>query len=339
MLTAVELIKDRINANTLQNVLDYYRTPKVHIHNSSLRACCPIHGGDNPTAFVWKEESGLWYCHTGCQTGGDIFDFVARMEGLETERNFKRIVYLTAELMGLNITDMELGERSKEHVKEMRNWLRYMMDKEKVKINPPFDLSKLGENIDAIDFRGLGKEVVEHFDIKINKTFNRFLVPIKDKSGIIVGATMRAIDDHKIKWLHKPDNIKTNYILYNMDKVVGDTCKIVEGASDVINLYYIGVEDAVAQFGTSLGEEQVDLVLERYVDVYLLGDGDRAGRIGVLKNIEKLYKKTNLMVYDLPDGVDPGDLTKEQFDELTPIHPYIYVQKYSDLAKELKILR
>ena len=38
---------------------------------------CPIHGGDNPTAFSWVKNKGYWRCFTHkCERdGADIFDF------------------------------------------------------------------------------------------------------------------------------------------------------------------------------------------------------------------------------------------------------------------------
>lgn len=43
---------------------------------------CPIHGGDNPTAFVVTLSKGLWHCFTGCNTGGDVVELVRRARRL-----------------------------------------------------------------------------------------------------------------------------------------------------------------------------------------------------------------------------------------------------------------
>ena len=32
---------------------------------------CPLHRGDNPTAFCVDRSRDLWYCFTRCSTGGD----------------------------------------------------------------------------------------------------------------------------------------------------------------------------------------------------------------------------------------------------------------------------
>lgn len=48
------------------------------------RSTCPLHGGDNPTAFRVYEESGKqrWICYTGGCGGGDLIDFVRAWQNL-----------------------------------------------------------------------------------------------------------------------------------------------------------------------------------------------------------------------------------------------------------------
>ena len=48
---------------------------------NTWRTACPLHGGDNETAFVvypGRDGRQRWHCFTGCQTGGDALDFVMR---------------------------------------------------------------------------------------------------------------------------------------------------------------------------------------------------------------------------------------------------------------------
>jgi DNA primase len=56
------------------------RSGKVH------QSACPLHGGDNPTAFnIYVDDDcrQRWHCFTGCQAGGDAIDFVQRWKGLD----------------------------------------------------------------------------------------------------------------------------------------------------------------------------------------------------------------------------------------------------------------
>lgn len=48
-----------------------YRGPKG-------RGCCPIHQGDNPQAFSFDLERGVWTCHAGCG-GGGIVDLARKL--------------------------------------------------------------------------------------------------------------------------------------------------------------------------------------------------------------------------------------------------------------------
>jgi len=49
------------------------------------RCACPLHGGENETAFsiFHKEGKDYWKCHTGDCGGGDVITFVQRWQGLD----------------------------------------------------------------------------------------------------------------------------------------------------------------------------------------------------------------------------------------------------------------
>ena len=80
-------IKSLVNMNM---VLDRYG-----IALNKGRAPCPIHNGDNPTAFSVSNCGQFWTCHTGCGTG-DIFSFVEKHEGIDTAAAKLRIMEMFA---------------------------------------------------------------------------------------------------------------------------------------------------------------------------------------------------------------------------------------------------
>ena len=43
---------------------------------------CPLHEGENPSAFVVDLSKNLWYCFTGCRAGGDVVELTRRLLGL-----------------------------------------------------------------------------------------------------------------------------------------------------------------------------------------------------------------------------------------------------------------
>jgi 5S rRNA maturation endonuclease (ribonuclease M5) len=70
-----------------------------------LRGTCPLHKGDNPTAFViYTDPNGhtRWHCHTKCDAGGDAIDFVQRWQGLD----FMGAVKYLAETLHLDLADL-----------------------------------------------------------------------------------------------------------------------------------------------------------------------------------------------------------------------------------------
>ncbi|MCP4287120.1 MAG: hypothetical protein GY792_22190, partial [Gammaproteobacteria bacterium] len=41
---------------------------------------CPVHGGDNPNAFVINLSKNIWHCFTQCNAGGDVVALVRRLD-------------------------------------------------------------------------------------------------------------------------------------------------------------------------------------------------------------------------------------------------------------------
>jgi len=51
------------------------------------RCACPIHGGDNKSAFSVSGDKQSWKCHTKCDEGGDIFTLVEKLESLSSSES------------------------------------------------------------------------------------------------------------------------------------------------------------------------------------------------------------------------------------------------------------
>jgi len=70
---------DAIRAQlTVDEVLEHYDL-------EATPTCCPLHGGDNPTAFkMYPDDPSRWHCFTRCEEGerdGDVIDLIQRLEG------------------------------------------------------------------------------------------------------------------------------------------------------------------------------------------------------------------------------------------------------------------
>ena len=66
---------------------------KYGVAYAGKRIACPIHGGDNKSAFDVDNDLTMWNCHTKCG-GGDIFTFVEKMDGLTNPQAKVRIMEL-----------------------------------------------------------------------------------------------------------------------------------------------------------------------------------------------------------------------------------------------------
>jgi len=55
---------------------------------SGYHSHCPIHKGDNPTAFsVWEEDGKTrWHCFTGSCGGGDLIDYIIARDNVDFKR-------------------------------------------------------------------------------------------------------------------------------------------------------------------------------------------------------------------------------------------------------------
>ena len=103
-MSAVEIIKANLD---VEKILEHYNAKGIAHYGDFIRCCCPIHNGDNPTAFVMNTEKGLWSCKTNDCGDGDIFTLVEKMEDM----NFPQAVQKVAEILGIDINDMVIVQR------------------------------------------------------------------------------------------------------------------------------------------------------------------------------------------------------------------------------------
>ena len=70
-------------AVTMEQVLTHYELhDRFTRSGDSLSGPCPIHGGSNPTQFRVSTSKNVWNCFGDCQGGGNVLDFVCRMENI-----------------------------------------------------------------------------------------------------------------------------------------------------------------------------------------------------------------------------------------------------------------
>src|SRR6266702_4900316 len=66
---------------TMEQLLEHYGLlDRFKGSGDSLTGPCPIHKGENPTQFRVSISKNIWNCFSECKRGGNVLDFIARME-------------------------------------------------------------------------------------------------------------------------------------------------------------------------------------------------------------------------------------------------------------------
>ncbi len=338
----VEEVKNRCD---IANVISEYMPIKQS--GSNYKGLCPFHGEKTPSFHISSSKQ-IYKCF-GCGEGGDVINFVMKMENLD----FIDAVKLLANKYGIEINtnmneeDKLRMEKSKKyqdiHLEAARFYFANLLKGK----NPGYDyLRKRGLDDKTIKKFGLGysqKSWNELMDYLLSKGYdkqdlvqcglvnhkaegnkyydrfrNRVMFPIFDYRGNVIGFGGRVLDDSLPKYLNSPDSLIFNkrYNLYGLNfsrkNIVDRTIILVEGYMDLISLFQYGVRNVVATLGTALTDQQGNLI-KRYADTAIISyDSDEAGIKATLRAIEILSKiGINVKVINLKDCKDPDEFVRK----------------------------
>lgn len=158
------------------------------------------------------------------------------------------------------------------------------------------------------------------------KLYDRFrgrvMFPFLSISGKVVGFSGRLMvkNDKVGKYVNSPTSLiyeKHNELfgLYQAKQAISknNSCYLVEGQMDVIQLVQSGIENVVASGGTALTINQIRLIHRFTENIVLLYDGDKAGIKAALRGIDMMLEEgINVHVILLPEGEDPDSFAKSR---------------------------
>ena len=338
----IEEIKSRCD---IANVISSYINIKQS--GANYKGLCPFHGEKTPSFYI-NTSKQIYKCF-GCGEGGDVINFVMRIENLD----FMDAVKLLANRCGIEInthvdeSTKERMEKSKKfqdiHVEAARFYFSNLIKSK----NPGYEyLRKRGLDDKIIKKFGLGYSLdswnsLMNYLISIgyknedliecglfgyksetkkiyDKFRNRVMFPIFDYRGNVIGFGGRVLDDSLPKYLNSPDTLIFNkrQNLYGLNfarKEIKDRSVIlVEGYMDLISLYQYGIKNVVATLGTALTDGQGSLI-KRYADTVIISyDSDEAGIKATLRAIEILNKlDINVKVLNLKECKDPDEFIRK----------------------------
>jgi len=342
-MSAIDEVKQKID---IAEVIGQYAALKKAGRN--LTALCPFHSEKHPSFFVYPEQQS-WHCFGACNTGGDVFAFVMKKEGLD----FGEALRLLARRVGVTLPSKMEPEGKKEEKEEFykaneaaalyfHNLLlnspaaakaKSYIEKRGLSASTIADF-QLGFSLDSWDAlklylleRGHSEKTLLTAGLLVEaengKTHDRFrgklMFPIREIRGRVTGFGARVLDDSLPKYVNSPQTptFDKSGTLYGIDRAAAvirkrDAAIIMEGYMDVIMAHQNGVTNAVASMGTAITETQVNILKKLSRNLILSLDSDAAGEEAMLRTVgfENIIN-AEIRIIELPEGKDPDEVIKE----------------------------
>ena len=362
-------IKTRLKVSTVVS-----KTVNLKKRGKEIVGLSPFKTEKTPS-FTVNDEKEFYHCFATSEHG-NIFDFVMKTQNLkfgeavkslanlagmrpytfskqdeEREKNWQEycsIYNQYVEFYHDEILKNEKAENARDYLKK-RN-----LSKEEVKTfkigyverNPNF-YQKLNNEFSE---KALIESGLFYLDEKkktyIERFRDRIIFPINNISGQPIGLGGRTFQENNYlaKYINSPETpfFKKGSNLYNLNLARKLSNKIdhvylVEGYMDVIGLSKNGIENVVANLGTSLTDKQILILNQFFDDIIICFDGDESGYKAAVRaaenSIKELLPEKQISFIFLPNNEDPDSFTnkngKNYFIDFTKqnkisIHQFIF---------------
>jgi DNA primase len=283
-------------ALTMEQVLEHYGlSQQFKRSGDSLSGCCPIHKGSNPTQFRISVSKNIWNCFSECKHGGNVLDFIARMENITIHAAaLKAIEWFNLDEEAMSADSGEDLEQPPAPALKKTSAPKVNSKPEKSAPNKPlkFRLDKLQRDHPYLVERGLTQETIVDFGAGFcakGVMADHIAIPIHNSKGEVVAYAGRwpgdpAEDTPKYKL---PQGFRKSLELFNIDRVAKEPADkplvIVEGFFDCMKLHQHGCRKVVALMGSTLSAAQEELIKQHVSlksQIVVMLDEDEAGRAG-----------------------------------------------------------
>ena len=336
---------DRINDNA--DIVDIVsKSVDLKKRGRNFFGLCPFHEEKTPS-FSVAPDKGIYHCF-GCGKGGNAVNFIIENEKLsfvEAIQQLGQHLGIQVEFSGSNESKNLFDNLYKIHEDASslyhqtllsdrgKKALKYLMDRglslESIKL---FSVGFAPESskflLNTIKSNGYDREVLEKsglFGYSKSEFFDRFrsriMFPIWNSSSKIVGFGGRVFaSEDPAKYMNSPETplYKKSDIFYGLHNARNAIRKngyaiLVEGYTDVIQLYQNGIKNCVAVSGTAFSERHVSQ-MKRFCSKALLAyDGDSAGISATLKTGYNLIKGgIEAQVIEIPNKLDPDEWVSKE---------------------------
>ena len=314
-------------ALSMEAVLEHYALKDSFKRSGdSLSGPCPIHQGSNPTQFRVSVSKNIWNCFGECKHGGNVLDFIARMEKIPIHAAAKKAIeWFNLDPVALERKAEESGEK-----KSAPPATKPVPKAEDLTPNPPlkFRLDKLERDHPYLSARGLSLETIIDFGIGFcgkGIMAGRIAVPIHNLQGEVVAYAGRLVTepDEKNPKYKLPPGFRKSLELFNCDRAFQENTDeplvIVEGFFDCMKIHQHGHRKVVALMGSTLSAAQEALISQNVLPhsrILIILDEDEAGRAGREDAARRLSRCAFVRVHTFyGEGTQPEDLAKDELDE------------------------
>ena len=315
----------KLKLDIVQVVSEYVKLQKA---GRNYKSVCPFHSEKDPSFFVFPDRQS-WHCFGACGTGGDIFSFIMKKEGVD----FGQALRLLAAKAGVALIDQtspkrEAESRERESLFEINEaaaaYFHHLL----------LNTSSAANAMNYITGRGISTDTIKEFQIgyapegwdtikqflqgkgcpeaelliagllvegENKKSYDRFrnrlMFPIRNIQGKVTGFGGRALDDSLPKYLNSPQTpvFDKSGSLYGIDRAKTyirqqDRAVIVEGYMDVLAAHQYGYKNVVASMGTAMSDKQLAILKGLTRNLVLALDADTAGEDAVSRSGEMVDK-------------------------------------------------
>ena len=370
-------IKTRLKVSTVVS-----KSVKLKKRGKEFVGLSPFKTEKTPS-FTVNDEKGFYHCFSTAEHG-NIFDFIMKTQNLKFGEAVKYLANLAGmQPYTFSKKDEEREKQWNEYSEIFKLYVEFyhkeLLQNESFNFARKYLKKRNLSKKEVVDFKigyvphnpnffeniksKFNKKIIIdtglfYFDERKNHYVERFkdriIFPINSITGqpIALGGRTIKENNYLAKYINSPETpfFKKGSNLYNLDYARKLSNKVeyvylVEGYMDVVSLNSKGIENVVANLGTSLTDRQVSVLNQFYDDLIICFDGDESGYKAALRAAENLIKELKpekqISFLFLPDKEDPDSFVnkngKDYFIEFTKekkisIHNFIF-NHYKNLAK------
>ncbi|WP_440933904.1 DNA primase [Candidatus Pelagibacter sp.] len=341
-------IKNRLKVSTVVS-----KTVSLKKRGKEFLGLSPFKNEKTPS-FTVNDEKEFYHCFATSEHG-NIFDFVMKTQNLKFGEAVKYLAQLAGmQPYMFSKQDEEREKKWNEYKSIFSNYVDFYhnellknedysiardylknrsLGKDEVK---KFKIGYIEKNPNFFEI--LKKDYTEqtlvetglfYLDEKKKIYMERFrgrlIFPINNISGQPIALGGRIIEnlDYLAKYINSPETnfFKKGSNLYNLDLARKLSNKIdhiylVEGYMDVVGLSKNGIENVVANLGTSLTDKQILILNQFFDDIIICFDGDESGYKAALRaaenSIKELKPEKQISFLFLPDKEDPDSYVNKK---------------------------